>query len=99
MITNKEEYFFLDVREEEEFIQGFIPNSLNMPLRKVLSVGYGFSNGFWEQMIPKNKVLVLYCSTGKRAIMAEQALREKDYKTRNVHTLEEAKRFYNAIAN
>lgn len=99
MNTNKKEYFFLDVREEEEFIQDFIPNSLNMPVRKVLSVGYGFSNGFWEQMIPKNKVLVLYCSTGKRARMAEQALKEKDYKTRNVHTLEEAKRFYNAIAN
>jgi len=99
MNTNKKEYFFLDVREEEEFIQDFIPNSLNMPLRKVLSVVYGFSSGFWEQMIPKNKVLVLYCSTGKRAIMAEQALREKDYKTKNVHTLEEAKRFYNAIAN
>jgi len=99
MNTNKKEYFFLDVREEEEFIQDFIPNSLNMPVRKILSVGYGFSNGFWEQMIPKNKVLVLYCSTGKRARMAEQALKEKDYKTRNVHTLEEAKRFYNAIAN
>jgi len=99
MNTNKKEYFFLDVREEEEFIQDFIPNSLNMPVRKVLSVGYGFSSGFWEQMIPKNKVLVLYCSTGKRAKMAEQALKEKDYKIRNVHTLEEAKRFYNAIAN
>ena len=99
MNTNKKEYFFLDIREEEEFIQDFIPNSLNMPVRKVLSVGYGFSSGFWEQMIPKNKVLVLYCSTGKRAKMAEQALKEKDYKIRNVHTLEEAKRFYNAIAN
>ena len=99
MNTNKKEYFFLDVREEEEFIQDFIPNSLNMPVRKVLSVGYGFSSGFWEQMIPKNKVLVLYCSTGKRAKMVEQALKEKDYKIRNVHTLEEAKRFYNAIAN
>ena len=99
MNTNKKEYFFLDVREEEEFIKDFIPNSLNMPLRKVLSVGYGFSIGFWESMIPKNKFLVLYCATGKRARMAEQALKEKDYKTRNVHTLEEAKRFYNAIAN
>jgi rhodanese-related sulfurtransferase len=99
MNTNKKEYFFLDVREEEEFIQDFIPNSLNMPVRKVLSVGYGFSNGFWEQMIPKNKVLVLYCSTGKRAKMAEQALKEKHYKTKNAHTLEEAKKFYNTIAN
>ena len=99
MKASKELYFFLDVREEEEFNKDFVPNSFNMPLRKVLSVGYGFSSGFWEQMIPKNKVLVLYCSTGKRAKMAEQALREKDYKTKNVHTLEEAKRFYNAIAN
>ena len=99
MNTSKELYFFLDVREEEEFIKDFVPNSFNMPLRKVLSVGYGFSNGFWEQMIPKNKFLVLYCATGKRAKIAEQALREKDYKTRNVHTLEEAKKFYNAITN
>lgn len=99
MNTNKKEYFFLDIREEKEFIQDFIPNSFNMPLRKVLSVGYGFSSGFWEQMIPKNKVLVLYCSTGKRAKIAEQALQEKNYKTKNVHTLEEAKKFYNAITN
>ena len=99
MSANKKEYFFLDVREEEEFIQDFIPNSSNMPVRKILSVAYGFSNGFWEQMIPKDKFLVLYCSTGKRARIAEQALKEKDYKTKNVHTLEEAKKFYNAIAN
>ena len=99
MKTSEELYFFLDVREEEEFTQDSVPNSFNMPLRKVLSVGYGFSNGFWEKMIPKDKFLVLYCSTGKRAKRAEQALREKDYKTRNVHTLEEAKKFYNAISN
>ena len=99
MNNSKELYFFLDVREEEEFIKDFVPNSLNMPLRKVLCVGYGFSNGFWEKMIPKDKFLVLYCATGQRAKQAEQALREKDYKTRNVHTLEEAKKFYNAITN
>ena len=99
MKASKELYFFLDVREEEEFIKDFVPGSLNMPIRKVLCVGYGFSNGFWESMIPKNKFLVLYCATGHRAKIAEQALLQRDYKTRNVHTLEEAKKFYNTITN
>lgn len=99
MKTSEELYFFLDVREEEEFIKDSVPNSFNMPLRKVLSVGYGFSNGFWENMIPKDKFIVLYCTTGRSAKMAEQALREKNYKTKNLETLEKAKRFYNAITN
>lgn len=99
MKQNKEQYFFLDVREEEEYIQDFIPNSLNMPVRKVLSVGYGFSSGFWEKMIPKNKVLVIYCSTGRRSKLAASALQEKEYQTKDVSTLEEAKKFYNTITD
>ena len=55
MSTSKEDYFFLDVREEDEFNLDSVPKSFNMPVRKVLSVGYGFSSGFWEKMIPKTK--------------------------------------------
>ena len=99
MNTKKEEYFFLDVREEEEFAVDSIQNSLNMPVRKVLSVGYGFSNGFWESMIPKHLVIVVYCSSGKRANRACEALNSKNYKTENVKTLEEAKKFYNSLTN
>ena len=99
MSTSKEDYFFLDVREEDEFNLDSVPKSFNMPVRKILSVGYGFSSGFWEKMIPKNKILVLYCSTGRRAQMAEDALKEKDYQTKNVNTLEKAKKFYNSITD
>ena len=92
-------HFFLDVREEDEFSQDSVPKSFNMPLRKVLSVGYGFSNGFWKSFIPKDKLVIVYCSTGRRAKRACQALNEGGYKIKNMHTLEEAKKFYNTIAN
>ncbi len=99
MSTSKEDYFFLDVREEDEFNLDSVPKSFNMPVRKVLSVGYGFSSGFWEKMIPKNKILVLYCSTGRRSRMAEDALVKKGYQIKNVSTLEKAKKFYNTITD
>ena len=99
MKNSKNLHFFLDVREEDEFNQDSIPGSFNMPLRKVLSVGYGFSSGFWKSFIPNESLVIVYCSTGKRAKRAYQALKEGGYKTKNIHTLEEAKKFYNTIAN
>lgn len=92
-----EEYFFLDVREEEEFEEKNIEGSFNMPSRMVRAIATPTSLGYWESKIPKDKIIILYCSTGKRAKLAEEALLKKKYKVMNLMTYEQAEDYYKAV--
>jgi rhodanese-related sulfurtransferase len=92
-----EEYFFLDVREESEFEEKSIEGSFNLPSRKVRSIATSTSLGFWEGKIPKDKTIVVYCATGKRAKLAAEALLKKKFKVLDLQTFEQAEDYHRAV--
>ena len=92
-----EEYFFLDVREEAEFEEKSIEGSYNLPSRKVRAIATPTSLGFWEGKIPKDKTIVVYCATGKRAKLAAEALRKRKFKVLDLQTLEQAQDYHSAV--
>jgi rhodanese-related sulfurtransferase len=74
-------YFLLDLRDPEEFVQGHIAGSINIPFRTVLRHG---------DLLPKpdsGKILLLICRSQHRANHVLVVLRELGYT--NAFTLQE----------
>lgn len=63
-IENDEKASILDVRTEEEFIEGFIPNSTNLDIYK----GQGFLDEVGK--LDKSKNYYVYCRSGARSAQA-----------------------------
>ncbi len=55
----------IDVRDPSEYSQGHLPNSYNIPYQILLQKIRNY---------PKDTILILYCSTGKRSRIASQLL-------------------------
>lgn len=70
----KNEHILIDVRTKEEYESGHIKGSINIPLDIIKSVNYD-----------KDKVLIVYCRSGRRSKMAADILLELGYK--NVYDL------------
>lgn len=67
-----DEWLLIDVRTPEEYKQGHIPGAINMPHNEI--------NGFVEQLNDaKNKPIIIYCRTGRRATIAMQMLEQKQF--------------------
>ncbi len=62
--------FVLDVRTAEEFAAGHVPGAINVPYDQVASQ---------LAQIPKDKDVVLYCKSGRRAGLAAEVLRASGY--------------------
>lgn len=62
--------FVLDVRTPEEFVTGHVPGAVNIPYDQV---------GARLAEVPRDKDIVLYCRSGRRAAMAAEALAENGY--------------------
>lgn len=65
--------FILDVRDEDEAMQGMLKGAKNIPTQDI--------PGKLAE-IPKDKEIITHCSTGVRAEMAYHILREAGYKVR-----------------
>ena len=63
--------FVLDVRSPEEFATGHVPGAVNIPYDQVASR---------LAAIPKDKDVVLYCRSGRRAAIAAGVLEQNGYK-------------------
>ncbi|NRA46748.1 MAG: molybdopterin-synthase adenylyltransferase MoeB [Oligoflexales bacterium] len=71
-IDSKEPLTLLDVREGEEFRQGYIPGSINVPR--------GFLELQVESKIPdKQSPIALYCAGGTRSLLAGLTLKKMGY--------------------
>ena len=70
LIRNGTQFLLLDVRQPEEYRQGYIAGAVLMPLG-TLSAQYS--------QIPKGITLVVYCRTGHRSAQAVKFLREHGY--------------------
>lgn len=66
----------IDVRSIEEYHQGHLNGSINIPHNRILEE---------TKKYPKDTVLILYCSTGVRSKIASQLLQSMGYS--NVYDL------------
>jgi rhodanese-related sulfurtransferase len=81
MIDDDEEFVLIDIREPDQLQRGEI---YYYDLYKITR---GYLEFKIEPIIPdKEKMIVVYCCTGKRSILASQRLKEMGYK--NVFSLE-----------
>jgi len=70
-----DEVRIIDVREAEEFAEGHVPNAVNVPLgafiRDLKRKG--------EELVPKDKEVVVYCGSGVRGGIAASFVQEKGW--------------------
>lgn len=76
-------YLIIDVRTSEEYSKAHLPEALNIPLEEI-------SKRVNE--LPKNKPILLHCSTGSRAEMAFDMLKGKGYDIKYVRATIEFKK-------
>ncbi len=62
--------YVLDVRTAEEFVAGHVPGAVNIPYDQVASR---------LAEVPKDRDVVLYCRSGRRAQLAAEVLMDKGY--------------------
>lgn len=75
-LINNNEAFVIDVREAEEFSEGFIDKSEHAPLGMIA-----------DYQLPKtNKKIIIYCRGGVRSLKACQILQSK-YPSENFYNL------------
>ncbi len=60
MLQNKEDFVLVDVREEDEYEEGHIPDSLLIPLGTI-------EEDFTSKVPSKEKKIVIYCRSGRRS--------------------------------
>ncbi len=70
-----EKTILLDVRDENERKEGYIPNSLHIPLPEL-------RERYSE--LPIEKEIIVYCQTGQRSYFADRFLAQKGYKVKNL---------------
>ena len=71
-LDKKEPLTLLDVREKEEYRQGYIPGAVSLPR--------GFLDMRVEEVVPDKKApIVAYCASGTRSLLAGRTLRELGY--------------------
>ncbi len=75
--TIKEEYILIDVRTEEEYIEGYVEGSINIPLDNI--------NEVLDVVDNKNQLILLYCRSGTRSNEAMLELKKMGYE--NVYDL------------
>ena len=64
--------FILDVRTQDEYAQGHIPGTINIPHDELPS-------RLAELPITKSAEIVVHCHSGRRALLAEETLRSSGY--------------------
>lgn len=67
-----ESFVIVDVRTPAEFAQGHVPGAINIPVDQV-------ANRVSELANAKNKDVVLYCRSGKRAAQAADVLKSNGF--------------------
>ena len=92
-----EDYFILDVRDSEEYELQRIEGSFNIPARMILVTEYPGSSGLYLKKIPKDKKILVYCSSGRRAALVESVLIKNGFEVLNILKYEYAEDFVNSL--
>lgn len=72
IMESETEYIILDVRTEEEYAAGHIPGAVLIP-------DYEIENKAEELLTDKDKLILVYCRSGRRSKLASEALVELGY--------------------
>ena len=65
-------YIILDVRTQEEYDSGHIPNAILIP-------DYEIASRAEAELTDKNQLILVYCRSGRRSKLAAEALVELGY--------------------
>ena len=71
-MDSEKDYIILDVRTQEEYSQGHIPNAILIP-------HYSISDESKEILKDKEQLILVYCRSGNRSKVAAEALTELGY--------------------
>ena len=72
IIDSGEEHIILDTREQDEFDEGHIKGSILIPYTEIEKKA--------EEMLPdKDKLILVYCRSGRRSKIAAESLAKLDY--------------------
>ncbi|HCL01725.1 MAG TPA: rhodanese-like domain-containing protein [Lachnoclostridium phytofermentans] len=72
MMNSEEKLVILDVRTDEEFMEGHIENAILLPVGEITDRA--------EEMLPdKDKKILVYCHSGRRSKVASYELAELGY--------------------
>ena len=66
-----DDVLLVDVREIDEFANGHIPDAINVPLSELEQSA--------EKVLPKDKILYVYCRSGQRSTTAVRQLKEMGF--------------------
>lgn len=67
IMNSEKDFIILDVREQEEYDSGHIPGAVLIPYTEI--------NERAEELIPeKDKLILVYCRSGRRSKIASEAL-------------------------
>lgn len=70
-IIENEQVLLLDVRTDEEFVTGHIPNAINIPVQEL--------EERLNELKDKNEKILIYCKSGRRSVIACEILEEYGY--------------------
>ena len=72
IMDSGEEHIILDTREQDEFDAGHIPGAILIPYTEIENKA--------EEMLPdKDKLILVYCRSGRRSKIASESLAKLDY--------------------
>ena len=72
IMDSGEEHIILDTREQDEFDEGHIPNAILIPYTEI-------KNKAIELIPDKDKLILVYCRSGRRSKIAAEALSKLGY--------------------
>ncbi|MFQ3574027.1 MAG: rhodanese-like domain-containing protein [Thermodesulfovibrionales bacterium] len=72
--AGSKDYVLIDVRDASEFKEGHIPTAMNIPANEIASK---------QDILPKEKKIIVYCNAGSRSYMAYRKLMRMEYKNIN----------------
>ena len=80
-IIKKDNYIIIDVRTKEEYDELHVKDSINIPYDEITK----------ETDIDKNKIILVYCRSGKRSNMAYQTLNSLGYEVYDLGSIDNIK--------
>ena len=72
IMDSGEEHIVLDVREQHEYDEGHIPGAILIPYTEI-------ENRAEEELPDKNKLILVYCRSGRRSKIAAESLAKLGY--------------------
>ena len=72
IMDSGEEHIVLDTREQDEFDEGHIPGAILIPYTEI-------ENKAKEMLTDKDKLILVYCRSGRRSKIAAEALSKLGY--------------------